>query len=528
MKAWIEKYYRLLAAAIIILYAGINVYCTTRLSITGDEVAYFAYGVNVLKKQPQKELNAAGIPAFNSQMPINALHALPRGIEQLLHPQLTKTQQQVNQDIYKGRLFSVLSALLLALYVLVWATQLYGKPAGIFSLLLYCCCPNIMAHSQLVSTDVFSFLMGTAICYHAWCYGRTGRMQQLLLLALWLGVGQITKQSLLLLYPLVVLWLIMRLWPLACSKAKKLVQFLKELAIIGAISLLIINTGFLFQHTGKSLGSYQFASTKYQHLQQQFSWAANWPLPLPQPYLQGLDYIGFNTETGPGIDGRSSYGSNYFFGTKTDGQWIWYYYPLCWLYKMPLGFLVLLALTLVAYILHRKQQRFWQNESYLLLPAVFIMLLFCLLNTMYLGIRNTLVVAPLLFVFCGSLIPYVNTKQKLAAVAILFGWQLVSIARWFPHFLPYTNELVWNKKNAHKIFTDSNIYFQEAGILVGEYLQRHPDIQFEPAQSVKGKVMVSVEAYYDWWNQGKMQWLRDLQLQPVDHFDSGFLIFDVR
>jgi hypothetical protein len=528
MKAWTATYYRSLAAGIIILYAIINGYCTTRLSITGDELAYFAYGINVLKGQPQKEVNANGIPIFNSQMPINAVHALPRAVQQLLQPSLKKDAAQVSGDIYWGRLFSVISALLLALYVLFWATQLYGKAAGIFSLILYCSCPNIMAHSQLVGTDVFSFLMVTATCYHAWRYGNSGHWRQLLWVALWLGLGQITKPSLLLLYPLVLAWLIIRLWPIALGRGQKILRLAKELAIIGAISLLIINVGFLFQHSGKPLKEYAFVSAQYQGLQQRLGWAGSIPLPLPQPYLQGLDYISFNVETGPGIEGKSSYGSNYFLGRKTDGQRLWYYYPLCWLYKMPLGFLCLFVLALLLHFTKRKIQSIQQGAVYLLLPALFMMLMFCFFNHMYLGIRSTLLVAPLLFVLVGSLIPYIDTKVKGLVLCLLLGWQLISVGRWFPHFLPYTNELVWDKKAAHTIFTDSNIYFQEAGILVGEYLQRHPDVQWEPAAPVKGRVLVSVEAYYDWWNLGRMQWLRDLRLQPVDHFDSGYLVFEVK
>lgn len=528
MKDRLTQYYRPLAAAIIILYALINTYCTTRLSITGDELAYFAYGIHVLKGQPQKETNAQGIPIYNSQMPINAVQALPRAVQQLLHPSLKKNPQQVGDDIYWGRLFSVLSALLLALYVLVWATQLYGKAAGILALLLYATCPNIMAHSQLVGTDVFSFLITTATCYHAWRYGKAGAWKQLLWTAIWLGLGQIAKPTLLLLYPLVLAWLLLRLWPLAMRWQQKLWRLLKEGLLIGAISLLIINTGFLFQHTGKPLKDYAFVSAQYKGWQQRMGWAASLPLPLPQPYLQGLDYIRFNVETGPGIDGRSSYGSSYFLGNKTDGQQLWYYYPLCWLYKMPLGFWCILAWALWAALRQRKNPHVQQGIRYLLLPALFMMVMFCLFNHMYLGIRSTLLIAPLLFIFSSTAITFVDTKLKAVVLGALLAGQLISVGRWFPHFLPYTNELVWNKQDAHTFFTDSNIYFQEAGILVGEYLQKHPDVQLEPAEPVKGRVLVSVEAYYDWWNLGRMQWLRNLHLQPVDHLDSGYLLFEVR
>jgi hypothetical protein len=530
MKKRLEKYYRWLAVGIIVAYAAVNLYCTARLSITGDELAYFAYGVNMWKGQPQKTVNPQGIPVFNSQMPINALHVLPRAVEQALRPGLEKTQAQAGVDIYRGRWVSVVGALLLAVYVLVWATQLYGRAAGLLSILLYAACPNIMAHSQFVGTDAPSFLVATAICYHAWRYAsptdRSGHWQQLLCVALWLGLGQLTKQSLLLLYPVVAALLGLRLYRLPLPFARKVWQWCREMAVVAVVSLLMINTGFLFKQSGQPLKAYRFVSARYQGLQKSLSWTDGLPLPLPAPYLQGFDYVAFNAETGPGIEGRSSYGSGYFLGRKTDGQRIWYYYPICWLYKMPLGFWGLLCMALLGCLAWRRQL-FWQGAIYLIGPVLFVMAMFCLFNTMYLGIRSTLMVAPLLMVFCGSVVTYIGNRAGAWALGLLLGWQLLSVGRWFPHFLPYTNELVWHKEEAHTLFADSNIYFQEAGLLVGEYLQRHPDVQWEPPAPVHGKVLVSVEAYYDWWNQGRMQWLRNLKLQPVGHLDSGCLLFEV-
>jgi hypothetical protein len=527
MKVFTEKYYRIIAAVVIIIYTAVNLYCTTRLSITGDELPYYAYGVNVLKLQPQKELNEKGIPIFNSQMPIMAIAALPRAVQQLLNPALQKTNEQVAKDIQYGRIFSVISALLLALYVLVWATQLYGKMAGLFSLLLYVLCPNIMAHSQMLGTDVYSFLVLTATGYHAWRYNRTGKMKQLLLTAILLGIGQLTKQSLLLLYPVIFILFLVNAYLLAMPVKKKITRFLKELAVLALVSLLVINTGFLFYKTGKPLGQYQFVSAKYKKIQQQFSFMDKMPLPLPAPFVSGFDYVEYNSQTGAGIDGVSSFGSVYFMGEKMDGKRTWYYYLVCLWYKMPIPFLLLFFASVVFYLRGKWRNTFLPDEIYLLMPALFILVMFSLFNTMYLGIRSVLMILPLLFIFCGSIIPALNGMVKKTAAVVLLCWQLISVALYFPHFLPYTNEFILHKKNAHKIFTDSNIYFQEGGVLVKEYLQRHPEIQYEPAMPVHGKVMVSIENYYDWWNLGNMQWLRDMHLEPADHFDSGYLIFDV-
>ncbi len=529
MKSFLLYHYRRTAILLLFFYGISNWYCSTRLSITGDELGYFAYGVNVLKGQPQKMLNEKGIPVFNSQMPVSVLNVLPRAAEQLLQPGLSKTQEQASGDILLGRLFSVLSAIVLGFYVFIWADQLYGKAAALLALVLYVLSPDIAAHSQLVGTDVYSFLICTATFYHAWRYNKTGGWGQLLLVALWLGIGQVTKQSLLLLYPQTAFLLALRLYRQGQLNVwKKVGRWLKEMILVTIVSIFIINAGFLFYGSGQSLGKYTFVSARFQQLQHLMSFIKDIPLPLPAPYVQGFDYVQFNTETGPGKDGVSAYGYSWFLGERMTGTRVWYYYPLCLLYKLPLAFWLLLLSALIAYIYRRKLFSFVRDEVFLLLPVLFIVGMFSTFNTMYHGVRNIAMILPLLFVFCGTV--FYSFKRGTAfytGLALLLLWQAVTVWRYWPHLLPYTNELVWNKKDAHHIFTDSNIYFQEGRKLVEDYLTRHPGVQYEPLAPVKGKVMVSLDAYYDFWGTGRMQWLRDLRLEPVAHFDSGYLIFDV-
>ena len=514
---------------IITLYGCCNFYCITRLSVTGDEANYYNYGTDILKLHPQKEV-ANGVPIYNSQMPIIAINALSRAVQQVFNPSLKHNLQQTTTDVMWGRIFSVISALVLAWLVLLWSTELYGKKAGIFSLLLYVLCPNMLAHSQMVSTDVYSYLLSTATCYYAWQYGKTGNIKQLLLIAVMLGLGQISKQSLLLLYAVVFIFLCLRLYRLKIYWPKIIWALIKESLLIGIISFFIINTGFLFYKTGKSLSQYHFVSVKFNSLQRQFSFADKLPLPLPEPYVAGFDYVAFNTETPPGIDGLSSYGSASFLGKAFTGKRIWYYYSVCCLYKLPIPFLLFFFSAILFYCRYRKRFSLLENEVYLLFPAVFIFISFSLLNTMYLGIKNILLLLPLLFIFCGSLIvSFSNLNKKMAAgvTGILLCWQCISTGSYFPHFLPYTNEFIADKKNAYKIFGDANLYFQEGKIMAKEYLDQHPDVQFEPVQMVHGKVMVSLESYIDYWNGGQLQWLRALHLEPTDHFHSQYLIFTV-
>jgi Dolichyl-phosphate-mannose-protein mannosyltransferase len=521
----IENYYKRIATCLIVFYTIINLYCYPKLSPTGDEVNYYAYAVNIVKGNPQKQF-INGKPQFNTQMPISVLNTLPRIIQQMLQPNLKKDVSNAQQDIINGRLISIAISIFLGLYVLRWSTQLYGKTAGLFSLMLLLLCPNIIAHSQLAGTDVYSFFITTAICYHLWRYNTTKNYLQLFWLALFLGIGQISKQSLIVFYPIVFVLLFFS----KTNTAKQKFAFVsKAIAGIAIVSLLVINIGFLFYKTGKPLGEYNFASQKMQKVQYAFAVFKKLPVPLPEPYVQGFDYAVFNEETPPGIEGKSSYGQGYFLGKPVGGKPFYSYYVIGLAYKLPIATLIILIASLVIYFVKRKQYSFTKNEIYLLLPAFVFFLFLSVSSTMYLGVRSVLLILPLLFVFAGSLWQHIAAyKWSKILVGILLGWQLISVAKYIPHFIPYTNEFIWNKTNAYKVFGDANLFYQEGHYLVKEYLAKNTDIQYEPTVTVKGKVLVSIEHYYDWWHLGKMKWLTDLKLEPVGNFDSQFLLFDVK
>jgi hypothetical protein len=520
----LKKYYISIAIFLIALYTIINLYCYPKLSPTGDEINYYAYAVNIIKGNPQKEM-VNGKPQFNTQMPIAVLNTLPRIVQQIVNPSLQKTQATAQQDIINGRLISIFISILLALYVLQWSTQLYGKMAGLFSLSLLLLCPNTMAHSQLAGTDVYSFFIAIAFCFHLWKYNKTNDYWQLFLLAFFLALGQIAKQSLLLFYPMVLLLLFNK----KNNIRYRFVNLFKVITTVAIVSILVINIGFLFNNTGKKWGDYNFASQRFQKLQQTFTVFNNLPIPLPQPYVQSFDYAAFNEETPPGIEKKSSYGQGYLLGKPVGGKPYPTYYLICIAYKLPIATIIILIAAFIFYFINRKQFSFVNNEVFLVIPALFFLVAMSIGNSMYLGVRNVLLILPLLFVFAGSIVNWIWQRRSTKIIlGSLLCWQFISVAKYFPHFIPYTNEFIWDKKNAYKIFGDANLFYQEGRYMVQDYLQKNPTIQFEPTTPVKGKVLVSIEHYYDWWHHGKMKWLTDLKLEPIDHFDSEYLLFDIK
>ncbi len=63
--------------------------------------------------------------------------------------------------------------------------------------------------------------------------------------------------------------------------------------LIMLIMLLMINVGYLFNCTLTPLKEYQFQSERFQSIQSLLSPVSFLPIPLPYPYLEGLDLVHF-------------------------------------------------------------------------------------------------------------------------------------------------------------------------------------------------------------------------------------------
>ena len=68
---------------------------------------------------------------------------------------------------FAGRLPIILLAVLLGAFVFRWAVDLGGRRAGLLALFLYALDPNIVAHSQVITTDMGVTVLGFVALY---CY----------------------------------------------------------------------------------------------------------------------------------------------------------------------------------------------------------------------------------------------------------------------------------------------------------------------------------------------------------------------
>src|SRR5207249_10023423 len=107
-----------------------------------------------------------------------------------------------NTQIKRGRYVTIALSLLLALYVLKWSYELYGRNGALLSLSLYVFDPNLLAHGQLVTADLPAALMTTMALYHFWHFLKLGGKQRAFFSAVTLGLSQLAKYSCVYLYPI--------------------------------------------------------------------------------------------------------------------------------------------------------------------------------------------------------------------------------------------------------------------------------------------------------------------------------------
>ena len=512
------RYTRYYVILLLLFYLVNGIIYLNRQSITFDEGGHLLFGVRVLRGSTSR----VGEPyIMNSKMPVSALNAVPRAVEQLLHPHLKKTDNGVS-DIMHGRYVTLFVSLLTGIYVFKWSREWYGDRAGLFSLFLFVCCPNCLAHAGLVTTDAYAVLLLLLVLYYLWKYLSLGRNRDFVLFCVLTGVAQLVKQSLFHLY--VIIPLLLFCWWLA-SDRRPAIGWNGVIKLGGflLINLLVINAGYYFQGFGTSLSAYPFQSDLFKSVQARFSFIGKVPLPLPFSFVQGLDMAKYQLQLGGGLP-ESSFANVTILGHSSTGGSFWYYYfVVCW-FKTPIAVLCLLGWSL--YYLGRQSFRsVVRNELFLLLPVIYFLILMDFFFTSQTNIRHILLIYPPLYIFCGILSRYLCNRREKAVLAALLLWYVISVLGYFGNYIPYTNEFIVDKKMAYKTVGADNLEMGQCGLFLQDYLHTHPQAFMATPTPRAGRQVISLQDYLDVWNGHRYDWISGFS--PVGQIADDYLIFDI-
>jgi hypothetical protein len=274
------------------------------------------------------------------------------------------------------------------------------------------------------------------------------------------------------------------------------------------------------------LDHYQFHGSAFRHLQSALQGIGAWlPVPLPSPYIRSMDIVMYFDQLGGGVPGALN-GAPYMLGQHSEHGFWYYYFAALW-YKLPIPVLLLLVLTVFLYLRKAGGARFLQQEIYLILPALYYLVYMNFFYATQVGIRHIIIILPLLYVFTGFFASQLTTLRARSVGYALLAYELVSVGIRFPHFLPYTNEWITDKKMAYTKLADTNLCYGEGKPFLQNYLRQHPDAVYQPDSIMPGKIVMEVNDVLDLaiGTQGKYVWVAPLI--PVDHIHSQYLVYDI-
>ncbi len=491
-------------------------------TFTADEEDHYGYGWNILMGDADSRIVGNG-----TLMPFNAVNALPRYIGRKL-PSGPIRNFLVEKNT--GRYITILGSLILALYIFKWAKDLYGFRGGYFSMLLFAFSPNLIAHSRLITNDIFATTLMTLSLYYFWRFLKHGGWKKATLTAALVGISQIAKYSCISLYPIMTVITLFRYCPelILCIRKKHFRELTRRTTVFLCyycyfilITLLFINIGFLFNRTFTPLKEYTFESRFFQNLQFRAGILSEIPLPLPVPYLEGPDSRQWETETG-------EHGNNYLFGELRNPEYFRGYYFLAAFFKVPIAIQLFIIFSLISYLINRRRFNFLTNESFLWIPIILLSFYINFFPTIQSGLRYYLIIFPLLLIFCGNLVVNWNNLRvgfKILILILIF-YLVTSVLSYFPHYLSYFNELVWNRKLSYRILADSNLEWGQNRWYVEKYLSEHPEVERFPSSPRPGCFILPANKLVGIFRPWECRWLRN-NFEPVDHVAYSHLIFEV-
>jgi 4-amino-4-deoxy-L-arabinose transferase-like glycosyltransferase len=413
-------------------------------------------------------------------------------------------------DIYfRARMIVVGLSVLTGALVFAWSRELFGDTAGLVAVALWTFCPNTIAHAGLVTTDMGATAIGFAATYAFWKYLRRPNWPRSATAGVLLGLAQLTKFSLLLLY---LLWPLLWLSWVALRRADARQQaagwksavragVLHGAAVVG-ISVAVINVGYLFEGSFTPLGRFVFLSrslTSPRRIgpppqvpaahpwrgvllarENRFAgtWLASMPVPLPRQYVEGFDEQKLESE---GVEGGGY--PVYLRGELRRTGWWWYYFYALSV-KVPIGvWLVSLAAVIAVSQVSRKRAEAQRTERaarvedvlVLLLPVAAVLFVMSFLTDINLGLRYVLPAFPYWFVLASAASCWLRAGRMAAtAVLVPIAWNIVAcVAISHPHHLAYFNELAGGRTGGHGHLLDSNIDWGQDLLGLGRWMREH-------------------------------------------------------
>lgn len=374
---------------------------------------------------------------------------------------IEKNKQYVLKQLKCAR-FTCLIFVGIALYACYSISKRWGRKSSLIALCALGLNPYFIGHSSTIMPDAHaaSAALLAVFFFNKWLI--TKKNSDLLWAGIVLGIAELTKYTLLVLYPsYIIVWAFFQ-FPQSHGKfdlrllfeKRRIFRSLKsflQLLLLFAVSLFVINAGYSFEGTGKSLSDFSFKSKLFtgRHQDNRFKFsdnelvriAGNIPVLLPENYIQGIDVQRCDFENGL---------HSYLRGKWALHGW-WYYYLYSFAVKIPLGTLCLFFLALFCTFFLKGYNDSLKREMLILTPGIAILVFVSSQTGFSVHSRYAIPSLPFFFVWISKVGKAfargceANSHKSSRVVrffTVLFlAWSIGSSLLAYPHSISYFNEL---------------------------------------------------------------------------------------
>jgi hypothetical protein len=316
-----------------------------------------------------------------------------------------------------------------------WAREAAGPSAGLLAAFLYTFSPSMLAHGALAHSDITVSVLFLQTLYAFWRWTRRPTALRLVLCGLCLGLAAIAKLTSILLPGILALLLALVLCRRLATRAN-LPSIGPEAPLRRAawglgvwLVLHAIASGVVWLGYG---GSFVVGESAHGPL-------AGVTLPA---YLRSfLFYDAINAS------GRLVF----FWGEFSRDGW-WYFFPVAFAIKEPIGLLALLASAFVS-----LRTRSGRLGPFLAVPFAVYLGVLMLYVDVPLGYRYALPLLPLLFVFIATQLAPLPRDRRGVAVLVACALLVFESAWLHPHYLAHFNPLVGGPARGSQMLLDANL-----------------------------------------------------------------------
>ncbi len=489
-----NKNTNIIAAVILFFLLVICLIGVNTNSLTFDEKAHIPAGYTYLKYQDYR---------INPEHPplIKSASSLPLLFKNINFPEDSENWQQKQEApkwwvqfdlgdelIYQSnnnprdiiiwsRIPMVLMLLVLGLFLFKWAREIGGNKTALMTLILFSFSPTLIAHGQLVTTDVGAAL-GAVIAIYFWLkFLKKPDVKNVILASIFFGLGLLFKFSLALLIPFfIIITVVYSILKHPNNKIKSLLKYIGLSLAIGVIAVCAVIWPIYAIHNYNYPIENQIRDTQTDLA------------PNPTPFLRDIVYdmteingVRHLAQYFRGLlmaTQRTGFGNTvYFLGDISAEGW-WYYFPVIYLLKEPLALHVLtllIPLLLIIFAIKRKKRikyllrsipRYVSNNFTIFSCLVFIAIYWAaaIVGNLNIGARHLIPTLPFLYLIISDLLRRIlikiNSEKIKKQLVIVFSgcflWYVISSISAFPNYIPYYNELAGGSKIGYIHAVDSN------------------------------------------------------------------------